>query len=202
MPILMPPPEFEIPKVPVRKFSVSEYHRLAAAGILTEHDRVELLEGWIVPKTTHNPYHDSTVQLINDQLREYLPVGWSIRVQSAITLEDSEPEPDIAVVFGDNRTFRHRHPEPADVGLVIEVAESTLQQDRTEKYVIYAKSGISNYWIVNLVDEQVEVFSSPRGAGRKATYRQKAQYRPGQSLTLNLGGHRLDVQVDDLIDCE
>ena len=199
MPALTSPPEFEMPKGPVRKFSVDEYHRMISNGILTEHDSVELLEGWIVPKMSHNPFHDSTVQRINKRLGLHLPAGWDVRIQSAITLEDSEPEPDVVVVFGDDTTFRRRHPTPADLGLVIEVAESSLAQDRTEKYAIYARAKIANYWIVNLVDLQIEVFSQPRTTLGRSVYRKHLQFLPAASIPLTVVGHRLNIPVDDLI---
>jgi Uma2 family endonuclease len=200
MPTLSAPAEFEIPKVPVRKFSVAEYHGMIAAGILTENDSVELLEGWIVPQMPHNPLHDSTIQFINKRLGPLLPSSWYIRIQSAITLEDSEPEPDVAVVQGTSRTFRLRHPEPADIGLVIEVSDSTLIQDRPAKYAVYASAGIREYWIINLEDLKVDVFWQPRTRFGKAQYRKKAHFRSGQDIPLQLATHRMTVRVDDLID--
>src|SRR5215831_15286794 len=81
---------------PVRRFTVGEYHRMIQAGILTEDDPVELLEGWIVPKMPHTPPHDRTIQMGNKRTGRRLPPGWDIRVQSAISTADSEPEPDLA----------------------------------------------------------------------------------------------------------
>src|SRR5947207_2591394 len=101
---------FDPPPVPVHRFTVEEYHRLIEHGVLTEDDRVELLEGWIVPKMTHNPPHDATIQIVDEQLRPLLRRGWMLRIQSAITLIDSEPEPDLAIVRGNSRTFLQGHP--------------------------------------------------------------------------------------------
>ena len=86
--------------IPVRGFTVQEYHRLAEVGILTEADRVELLEGVISPKMVHSPIHDATVSIIECLLRTYLATGYLLRIQSAITLHTSEPEPDLALVVG------------------------------------------------------------------------------------------------------
>lgn len=199
MPTLAESPKFEIPTVPVRKFSVAEYHRMIAAGVLTENDAVELLEGWIVPKMPRNPSHDSTVQMIDDLLRPQLPAGWGIRIQMAVTFADSEPEPDVAVVLGDSRKYRQRHPRPEEIGLVIEVSDPTLTQDRTEKAAIYARAGIEHYWIVNLVDGRVETFSQPRSTGRRSTYSKKPVFRSGTSIPLILGDNRMSVPVDDLL---
>ena len=85
---------------PVRRFSMDEYRRLGELGVLTEEDRVELLEGWIIPKMNLNPPHSVCVQLVNDFLRKRLPAGWIVRIQDPIRTADSEPEPDLAVVRG------------------------------------------------------------------------------------------------------
>src|SRR5205823_2588074 len=105
-----------------------------------------------------------------------LPPDWSLRIQSAITLSDSEPEPDLAVVRGDERRYAAHHPRPADVGLLIEVADSTLLGDRADKGRIYARAGIAIYWIVNLIDRQVEVYSAPSGSGDSSAYGQRTDY--------------------------
>src|SRR5262249_16346423 len=126
---LPPAPVLQPPPYPIYKFSVDDYHRMIQAGILTEDDPVELLEGGIVPKRPRNPPHDGTIQIAVEVIRQRLPAGWQVRVQSAITTADSEPEPDLAVVRGDTRTYLARHPGPADIGLLIEVA-NTLARDR------------------------------------------------------------------------
>lgn len=130
MGVLLP---LQPPSLPVRRFTVSEYRRLAEVGILSEEERVELLEGWIVPKKVHNPPHDNAVELVDEALRAELPAGWRVRVQSSITTADSEPEPDVILVRGSARDRKGRHPVPSEVGLVVEVAESSLETDRREK---------------------------------------------------------------------
>src|SRR5215471_9440217 len=115
-----------------RRFSVAEYHKLIEIGILTEDDNLELLEGYLVHKMSRNPPHDAAIQKGNKKLLRLLPPGWDLRVQSAITLTDSVPEPDFAIVRGDETTYATRHPGLADIGLVIEVAESTLPGDRDD----------------------------------------------------------------------
>src|SRR5262245_478373 len=94
----------------MRRFSVREYHSMIDNGILTENDPVELLEGWIVSKMPHDPEHDSSIDKIAEALREILPKSWRIRVQSAITTGDSEPEPDITVARGPADRYDDRHP--------------------------------------------------------------------------------------------
>jgi hypothetical protein len=89
-----------MPLFPIRPFTVAEYHRMIQAGIFTEDDPVELLEGWITPKMPRNPPHDGTLDRAEDALAGCLPAGWRVRRQKALTLADSEPEPDIVVCRG------------------------------------------------------------------------------------------------------
>src|SRR5438034_526801 len=147
--IVLPPSSPEPPPFPVRRFSVAEYEELTRLGILTEYDTVELLEGWIVPKTPKYPPHDGTIDLLNVLLMRLLPLGWYPRVQNSVVTDDSVPEPDVVVVRGSPGDYRDRHPTGADIGLVIEVAESSVSRDR-RKAKIYARAGIPHYWIVNL----------------------------------------------------
>jgi Uma2 family endonuclease len=184
----------------VRRFSVSEYHRLIELGILTEDDNLELLEGYLVHKMTRNPPHDAATQKGNKKWLRLLPPGWDLRVQSAITLTDSEPEPDFAIVRGDENTYLTRHPSAADVGLVIEVSESTLPGDHDDKGRIYARAGIACYWIVNLIDRQIEVYTSPSGPVSDPKFGHRVDYRPGDSVSVLLGGTtQIQVAVQDLL---
>ena len=183
----------------MRRFSVDEYHQMIRAAILTEDDAVELLEGWIVPKMPRNPLHDATVQRIDELLTPQLPSGWSRRIQSAITLADSEPEPDFAVVKGMSATFVDHHPGPGEIGIVIEVSESTLANDQSEKLRTYARAGLPEYWIVNLVDRQIEVYSAPTGPSGLPEYRRIDRYRPGASVPVAIGTASFALCVDDIV---
>ena len=183
-----------------RRFSVLEYHRLIELAILTENDNLELLEGYLVHKMSRNPPHDAAIQKGNKKWLRLLPPGWDVRVQSAITLTESEPEPDFAIVRGDETTYVARHPGAADVGLVVEVSESTLPGDRDDKGRIYARAGIACYWIVNLVDRQIEVYTSPSGPVPDPKYGQRVDYRPGDSVSVFLGGTTpVQLAVQDLL---
>src|ERR1700746_3232507 len=93
-----------------RRLSGSEYHRLIELGILTEDDNLELLEGYLVHKMSRNPPHDAALQLIQETLPRLLPLGWCLRMQSAIPLGGSEPEPDGAIVRGNARSYSSHHP--------------------------------------------------------------------------------------------
>jgi Uma2 family endonuclease len=171
-----------------RRFSVAEYHKLIDLGILTEDDNLELLEGYLVHKMSRNPPHDGTIDLVRETVSRLLPAGWMLRIQQAITLGDSEPEPDGAIVRGGARTYMTRHPGPADIGLVIEVANSTLLADRIDKCRIYARAGIICYWIINLDGRQIEVYSSPSGPTASPAFGQRVDYRPGDQVPLVLDG--------------
>src|SRR5258708_33652249 len=108
-----------------RRFSVAEYHRLTEIGMLTEDDNLELLEGYLVLKMARNPPHDGTLHQVLDVIGPLLPQGWKIRAQSAVTLSDSEPEPALAIVRKDANGYRTRHPTAVNIGLVIEVSDTT-----------------------------------------------------------------------------
>ncbi|MFO0800227.1 MAG: Uma2 family endonuclease [Gemmataceae bacterium] len=169
-----------------RRFTVAEYHELIRIGVLTTEDRVELIDGYLVNKMPQNDPHASTVQRLTEDLVRLAPPGWRARTQLPITLADSEPEPDGALVRGDRRTYDRRKPGPADVGVVIEVADTSLRFDRLVKLEDYARAGIPVYWIVNLVDGQVEVYTDP--AATPPAYRTRTDFRPGQDVPLVLDG--------------
>jgi Uma2 family endonuclease len=143
---------------PVRQFTVDEYHRMIETGILSENDRVELLDGWILEMSPIGPPHATSVSLVAAALQDVLPAGWHLRTQAPITLENGEPEPDVTIVRGGIRDFVTHHPSATDVALLVEVADASLQYDRLQKRPQYAVAGIPEYWIVNLIDRRLEVF--------------------------------------------
>jgi Uma2 family endonuclease len=170
------------------RFSVAKYQRMIEAGILTPEDKVELLENYVVLKMPRNPPHDGTVQLVMEALGPSIPNGWRLRVQSSVVLSDSQPEPDGAVVRGDARTYLTRHPGAADVGLLVEVADSSLLRDQRDKTRIYARAGIQIYWIVNLVDRRIEVYTQPSGPTAVPAYGTFQTYQTGDGVPLVLDG--------------
>ncbi len=166
--------------VQLKKWTVEEYERLVALGALTENDRVQLVEGEIVEMSPQNAPHTTAVHLTYETLRALLPPGHTVRVQGPLTLTpDSEPEPDVAVVRGGPRDYRHRHPGPGDTLLVVEVADFTLSFDRERKARVYAGAGIPEYWILNLNDRALEVYREPHGG----EYRVSVVQREGESVT-------------------
>ena len=172
----------------IARFSVARYQKMIEFGILTPEDKVELLENYVVLKMPRNPPHDGTVQLITETLTPAVPQGWRLRVRLTVALADSQPEPDFAVVRGDARRYLARHPGPADVGLLIEVANSSLLRDQRDKTRIYARGGIPGYWIVNLVDQRIEVYAQPSGPTAAPDYALFQTYSIGDVVPLNLDG--------------
>jgi Uma2 family endonuclease len=181
------------------RLSVQQYHQMHEEGVIPANVRTELLDGSLVIKMTPNPAHAVGVTLLDRTLATLLPEHWTIRVQQPITLRDSEPEPDIAAVRGPVRRYRLRHPGPRDIGLLIEVADATLLSDRRDKGPIYAQAKVPVYWIVNLVDEQIEVYSAPRG-GRQPVYRHRVVYGKDAVVPLQFAGEVFaEIAVKDLL---
>lgn len=176
----------DVPQDLIWRLGVDQYHAMIAAGILTADDPVELLDGWLVYKMPNNPSHRVATRLIRMAIETLVPEGWYVDTQEPITLANSEPEPDVVVVRGDTRNYLDRHPGPKDIGLVIEVSDTTLQRDRGVKKQAYAKAGIPIYWIVNLVELQVEVYSQP--SEEQANYLQQRVYRMTENLTVIIDG--------------
>ena len=182
---------------PPRRFTLAEYRKICETGILEEDDRVELLDGWIVPKMTHNPPHDATVQLCQAAIGAVLPDDWTLRIQSAINAGNSEPEPDLAIVRGPLRRYADHHPQADEIGLIVEVAETSLARDRA-KLELYAEAGTPQCWIVNLVDRQVDVYSQHSPA--TGMFQPGTTYTPGESIPLELDGIFVaDLLVDDVL---
>ena len=173
----------------IPRWSVARYQRMIDAGILAPEDKVELLENYVVLKMPRNPLHDGTTHRISKRLGKRLPAGWDLRIQSAVVLADSQPEPDLAVVRVDPADYTTRHPTPADVGQLIEVADSSLLRDQRDKTRIYARAAIPVYWIINLVDRRVEVYTQPSGPVSVPAYHSFQIYQPGDAVPIVLDGN-------------
>jgi Uma2 family endonuclease len=185
--------------IPTYRFTVGQYHRMIEQEILSENDRVELLEGRIVPKMPHNPPHDGTITRVQRRLARLLSEDWFIRVQCAITTKDSEPEPDLAIVKGPDDVYFTRHPVSRDIAFLIEVADSTLESDRSLKGLLYARARIPIYWIINLNDRLIEVYTDPKG-GKSAAYRRRVDYRIDAKVSLVVNGRQLgEIPVRELL---
>jgi Uma2 family endonuclease len=142
--------------------TVEEYERMIEDGEIGEHDQVELIKGRIVVKMGQGPRHAAGAEISRRPIERLVPAGWHSRVERPVRLpeQDSEPVPDLSIVRGEPADYEQRHPEPAAIGLIVEIARSSLQEDRAQA-VILGAVGIPVYWIVNLEDRQLEVYANP-----------------------------------------
>lgn len=170
-----------IPVVATRRFSVEEYHRMAETGILKPDDRVELLDGDIIPMAPMSSRHAAVVRKIARHFEKVLVGRTHVSVQLPIRLDDfSEPEPDVALLQPRSNDYADAHPGPRDVLLLIEVAQSSLVLDRELKIPQYARAGIAEVWLFNLEQQHVECFSEPgpRGYATVTVHRRGATLAP------------------------
>jgi Uma2 family endonuclease len=143
----------------LRRWQRTEYERLVDLGVFWG-EPIELIGGQLVVAEPQGPYHASAVTKVDYALRAVLPAGWIVRLQAPVSLDDeSEPEPDLVVVQRNPGDYRASH--PARSALAVAVAESSLEFDRQRKGSLYARAGIQDYWIVNLVDRALEVYRRP-----------------------------------------
>lgn len=149
--------------LPLKRWSVNEYHRIIAAGILQPSDAIELIAGQIILRPAQDPPHAAnTSSFSNELVILFAGKAW-VRTQLPATLsDDSEPEPDVAIVQIDEHRYRDQHPQTSDILLVIEVANTTLNTDRNTKAKIYAQSGVIEYWIVDTQRKQLMVLREPQ----------------------------------------
>jgi len=181
--------------VPRRTFTAAEYYQMAQVGILSEDDRVELLEGEIIQMSPIGSRHAACVDRLNMLFSVRLGPKAIVRVQSPIHLsEDSEPEPDLVLLEPQPDFYAQAHPEPGDVLLLVEVAETSVEYDRQMKTPLYAQGGIAEAWLVDLVGECIEVYRSPSQQGYGEIWRRW----PGQRLAPHAFPD-LDLAVDEIL---
>jgi Uma2 family endonuclease len=187
---------------PIVPLSVEQYHRMISNGILCEGDSIELIDGILVRKDradkggdpmSHGPRHAFSVKRLQRSFRGVEGRGYHLHSQLPVTLGGiQEPEPDLALVPGREEDYGRRHPGPADISAIMEVSDSSLTLDRTTKQRLYGGAAIPIYWIVNLVENQIEVYEDPQPDQGK--YARRTDSRPGQNVTLALGTE-LNVEV-------
>lgn len=187
-------------EVRLRRWTRSEYERLIASGFFQPGDPVELLGGQLIVAEPQGSYHFSAIQAVEEVLRAAFGAGWQVRGQGPVALDDeSEPEPDVAVVPGSFRDYVAAH--PSRPVLVVEVSESSLGLDRQHKGSLYARAGLADYWIVNLVDRVLEVYRGPVPDPATAfgwRYRSVVMLAPEASVSpLAVSGTR--IRVADLL---
>ena len=157
-----------------RYFNVDDYYRMAEAGLFSEGDRVELIEGEVVEMSPIGSNHQGCVDKLNSLLPSKVGGSAIIRVQGPIRIDDySEPEPDIALLKPRADYYRKSHPTPADVLLVIEVADTSADYDRNVKLSLYARAGIREAWLVVLPKDLIEVYSQPKNGKYQKVQRLK-----------------------------
>jgi hypothetical protein len=198
--LIDPPRETDIPTVPVRKFTVAEYEKMLAVGIFRSGDPYELLRGWIVPKLKRSPRNSLTTGRLRRRMMEMILDGqWLAGAPFAITFRGSQPEPACCVVRGPDDEYWKRHPRANETELIAEVADDSLERDRGIKMDIYASGKVPIYWIVNIPERRVEVYTDPRG-GKKPTYRTRTEYAPGQAVPVTVAGKTLgSIPVSELL---
>jgi Uma2 family endonuclease len=180
-----------------RRFTVEEYHQMGAAGILQPDERVELIEGVIYRMSPKGTLHSTSVEIARDYFTKKLKGNVHVRTQDPITLsKHSEPEPDVALVQPPFRRYRHHHPSPAEIFLLVEVADTTLNRDR-RKGKTYARAGIVQYCIIDLKNETIEEYSDPTADG----YRKKVIHQAGDIFAL-VAFPSVVIKVTDLLEPE
>ena len=178
-----------------RKFTVAEYYRMAEAGILKADERVELIEGEIIVMPPIGPEHSGSVDISTEVFPILAQGRFSVRIQNPLHLDDgSEPLPDVALVRPRADRYTRSHPTPADVLLVIEVSDSSLEYDRNVKAHLYGRNNIVETWIKNLPEDCIERFTEPGPEG----YAQHTIHRRGETLT-PVSLPDLELAVDDLL---
>lgn len=177
----------------IHRFTVEDYHRMAEAGILGEDSRVELIRGRIVDMAPIGSAHMVAVNRLTRLLVTAVGDRGVVSVQNPVRLDDgSEPQPDVAVLRPGADDIGAPTPGASEVLLLIEVADTSLHEDRDEKAALYAASGVPEYWIVNLIDQVFEVHRGP-GGGR---YQEVSRVAPGSELEIAmLPGVRLAVSL-------
>jgi Uma2 family endonuclease len=190
----------ELPKNLIWRPTVAQYHQMIRSGVLSDDDPVELLNGWLVIKMAKNPPHRAAALLVRHELERVAPTGWYVEAQEPITLETSEPEPDAVLVRGTTRDYLDRHPGPADVALVVEVADTRLERDRILKKQLYAAAGIPVYWLLNLVDRQLEVYTEPTGPTEFPDYGTRVTRESGEGVAVVIAGQEVGrIAIADLL---
>ena len=186
--------------VPYR-LTVRQFEKMIDAGVFRDDDHVELLGGLLVDKMVKKDPHNFAIDMLGAILNDELPDQWIARQEKSVVLGRFwRPEPDIAIARGPRERYRSKGPRRADLGLLVEVADSTYAKDRGPKWRQYAASGISVYWIVNLPLRQIEVYSAPAGRGKSAGYRDIKIYGPDQEVPLILEGRELArIKVSDVL---
>ncbi|MGZ3388894.1 MAG: Uma2 family endonuclease [Isosphaeraceae bacterium] len=189
---------FWVPSLPtLYRLSIAQYEAMVASGVFTKCDRLHLINGFLVAKRTEDPPHAAACEGVRLAIEALLPTGWYVRPDKPLKIPNciSVPEPDVVVARGTWRDYNQRHPEPSQAPLVVEVSSSSLLEDR-RMALVYGRGGVAVYWIVNLIDRQVEVHTDPGPDG----YRTVQVFSSDQAVPLFLEGTELGrITVTDIL---
>lgn len=173
------------------RITVDQYHKMIESGSLTKRDRCVLIRGILAEKPTINPPHAITICKLTNALKKFLGFERAVRMQLPITLDpDSEPQPDAVVARGKPDDYSQRHPGPKDILLVVEVADSSVGVDKTAQLSLYAQYKLPLYWVINIPERRIEVYTDPKG-GKSPTYRTRTDYGPDDAVPVALAGKSL-----------
>ncbi|MBL9114886.1 MAG: Uma2 family endonuclease [Verrucomicrobiaceae bacterium] len=180
---------------PLARITCEKYHAMIKQGVLSEDDRVELIHGYLVTKMSIGSLHSAIRTRLEQMLIRALPLDFVVRGQEPITIHDySEPEPDIVVAKFRSDFYAGSHPEPSDVLVAIEVADTSLAYDRDAKIPLYASCGIAESWLVDINGKTISVFSKPEGAA----YGQETVYTSGMNVPLTTVSPGTSLSLADL----
>ena len=182
---------------PLYRMTLEQYESLIASGFFTKHDDVHLINGYLVTRMAESTLHGAICEVIRLAIEALLLAMWHTRSEKGLRIpaQSSMPRPDLVIVRGAPRDYLARYPEPADTALVVEVSISSLDEDRAMAD-IYAAGGVPVYWIVNLVDGQVEVYSNPGPSG----YQTHEVLAPGHVLRVLIDGVEVgEIPVADVL---
>ncbi|MGH2415271.1 MAG: Uma2 family endonuclease [Microcystaceae cyanobacterium] len=173
-------------EIQAKRFTLDEYHRLTEIGFFQEEERLELIAGEIIQMAAKGTAHETCLRRLWKQLFPLVGQRATLQSQSPIIIPpNSEPEPDFAIVKNRADDYFSSHPTPVDVLLLIEVADSSLDYDQNVKLPLYAQAGITDYWIFNLLDNWLEIYSEPHRINQgKAGYSLKRIILPNQQIVL------------------
>lgn len=178
-----------------KKFTVHQYHQMIETGILTDRDRVELFKGEIIEMSPVGRRHAACVDRLTELFILRLASKAIVRTQNPIRLsDDSEPQPDLAILRRRDDFYAAGHPQPQDIFLVVEVADTTIDFDREIKIPTYAQEGISEVWLIDLNAQVIEVFQTPTVQG----YQNIQRFQSGQILTTP-NFSEIQISVDEIL---
>lgn len=185
------------------RIPIDLYERMAESGVFGDTSPIYLWKGQLVLPMTKGPSHEYALNTLLSLLVRLVPGGWHVRAGSPTRVpDDSEPEPDLTVLRGANRDYRTRTADAADVSLAVEVSDSSLRHDSGEKLEAYAAASIPCYWVVNIPEQRVDVYTRPTGpvGAGGPRYEGRQRFEPGEDVPVVLDGREVGrVAAGDLL---